>query len=94
MQKHYVWIGSYIGNTYSQVFPAFRRSSTSAMYVLQWNLSIMDTIGKQHFAPYSEVSGFRYISSRRGTHNHVEHNVAAFAVLSLAVHWQGRLRRG
>ena len=58
----------------------------------------MDTIGNQHFVPCSEGSltqGFRCTSSRCGMCNRaVEHNVAAFSVLSIAAHWQGRLNRG
>ena len=37
----------------------------------------------------------RYISGRRGMRNRaVDHNVATFSELSLAVRWQGRVRRG
>ena len=65
------------------------------MYI-QWNPSIMDTIGNQNFVRYREVSpvqGFPvYISSRLGMRNRAfEHNVAAFSELFFAVHWQGRL---
>ena len=43
----------------------------------------------------SLTQGFRYISGRCGIHNRiVEHNVAMFSELSLAVHWLGRLSSG
>ena len=65
---------------------------------VQWNPSITDTIGTQHFVRYSEVSltqgSFRYISGRRGMRNPAEYNVAAFSDLSFAVRWQGGLSRG
>ena len=65
---------------------------------LQWNLSISDTFGDQHFVRYSKVSqlrGFRYISGRRGMRNPVvEYYVAAFSELFFATRWQGRLSRG
>ena len=65
--------------------------------LIQWNSSITDTIGEQHFVPYSEVSltqGFLVYSGRSGMRNWAEHNVAAFSELSFAIHWQGRLSRG
>ena len=39
---------------------------------IQWNATITDTIGNQHFGRYREVSqlrGFRYTSGRRGMCN-------------------------
>ena len=33
-----------------------RSLSDLEILILQWNPSIMDTIGHQHFVPYSEVS--------------------------------------
>ena len=51
-------------------------------YTIQWNPSIMNTTGNQHFVPYSEAF------------QAVEHNVAMFSEHSLDVHWWGRLSRG
>ena len=64
---------------------------------IQWNPSIMNTLGTQNFVRYNEVSlsrGFRYIFGRRGMNRAVEQNVAAFSELSFAVRRQGMLRRG
>ena len=51
----------------------------------------MDTTGNLHFIVCSKVSltqGFQYISSRCGMRNlAVEHNMATFSELSLAVRW-------
>ena len=66
---------------------------------VQWNPSITDTIGDQHFVPNSEgvpnsgASGIFLVG--RGMRNRiVEHNVSAFSELSFGVCWQGRLSRG
>ena len=57
---------------------------------LQWNLSIVDTIGSQHFVPYSEVSLNSWASDILVgmvlRNQAVEHNMAMFSELSLAVH--------
>ena len=51
-----------------------------------------DTIGNQHFVPYSEVSLTQGLLVGVVLRNRaVKHNVATFSELSLAVHWQGRL---
>ena len=58
----------------------------SLLIVLQWNPSIMDTIGTQYFVHYREISptqGFPVYSVGVVLHNPaVEHNVAAFSELS------------
>ena len=67
---------------------------------VQWNPSITDTFGDQHFVCYSEVSQCN--SGASGIfpvgvvlrNPAVEFNVAAFSELSFAVRWQGRLSRG
>ena len=66
---------------------------------LQWNLSITNTIGTQHFVRESEVSLTQGLPVLFlvGVVLHnlaVEHNVVAFSELSLAVSRQGRLSRG
>ena len=55
----------------------------------------MDTVDKQYFVPYSEVSVTRGASGifliGVVLHNTaVEHNKAMFTELSLAVQWQGQ----
>ena len=67
---------------------------------IQWNPSIMDTIGTQHFVRYSELS--LYNSGASGTflvsvvlrNPAVEYDVAVFSELSFPVPWQVRLSRG
>ena len=57
--------------------------------------SIVDTIRTNNFVHYSEVSLTQglYISSRHSLrHTAVEHNVATFSELSLAVRWQAEHR--
>ena len=58
---------------------------------VQWNSSITDTIGNQHFVLYSELSGLLVDVVLRNPA--VEYNVAPFSELSLAVRWQGGLKQ-
>ena len=58
---------------------------------VQWNSSITDTIGNQHFVLYSELSGLLVDVLLRNLA--VEYNVAPFSELSFAVRWQGRLKQ-
>ena len=57
--------------------------------LVRWNPPIRDTIGNQHFVPYSELSGLPVDVVLRNLA--VEYNVAPFSELSFAVRWQGRL---
>ena len=57
--------------------------------ILQWNPSIADTIGNQHFVSYSVLNSGAsgtFLVSVELSNRAIEHNVAAFSVLSLAVH--------
>ena len=72
--------------------------ATKCIYIIQWNLSIMDTIGDQHFVYYSgvsltRVSGIFYVGVVLRILA-VEYNEFAFSELYFAVCWQGRLGRG
>ena len=64
------------------------------MYSIQWNPSITDTIGTQHFVSYSEVSltqGLPVYFWYMVLCNLAVEYVAAFLELSFAVRWQGGL---
>ena len=64
--------------------------------------SIEDTIGNQHFVPYTNILRCPYNSGASGIfppgvvlcNQAIEHNVAMFSELSFAVRWQGTLSRG
>ena len=60
-------------------------------YLLQWNPSIMDTLGTQNCVRYNEVSLSQGLTVYFRA---VEHNVAVFSELSFAVRRQGILSRG
>ena len=76
-------------------FKVRSRVHTVDHFGIQWNPSIMDTIGNNIFSQGVPNLGFQCISGRHGMHNHaVEHNVAVFSELSLPVRWPGRLSRG
>ena len=66
---------------------------------IQWNPSITDTFGDQHFVPLyrgvpnSGASGIFPVGVVLRIPA-VEYNVAAFSELSFAARWQGRLSRG
>ena len=60
---------------------------------IEWNPSIMDTTGNQHFVSYSEVSDTVAVGVVLCKWA-AEHNMAAFSELSSAVHWLRRLNRG
>ena len=62
---------------------------------LQWNPSITDTIGNQHFVLCSKVSASGIFPVGVVLRNPaVECNVAMFSELSFAARWLGRLSRG
>ena len=64
-------------------------------YVLiQWNPSIMDIIGTQHFVRYSEVSLTQGLPVGMVLRNSAVEYVVTFSELSFAVRWQERLSRG
>ena len=70
----------------------------SAKIQVQWNPSITDTFGDQHFVRYSEVSPTQELPVLFPVgivlrNLAVEHNVAVFFELFSAARWQGRLSR-
>ena len=66
---------------------------TTKIIIIQWNPSITDTLGIFSLIANSEASGIFLVGVV--LHNRaVEHNVAAFSELSLAICWLGRLSRG
>ena len=62
---------------------------------VQWNLSMMDTIGNQHFVPYSKVSLTQGLPVYSGSLVCIIKLLSTtwlcFWELSFAVRWQGRL---
>ena len=62
---------------------------------VQWNPSIADTTGEQHFVRYSEVSSTQGLPvGVVCVILAVEYNEATFSELSFAARWQRRLSRG
>ena len=83
-------------DTKREIYVELHQGALMIAYLdIQWNLSITDTIGTQHFVRESEVSLTQGLPVLFPVgvvlHNlAVEYNVVAFSELSFAVRWQGR----